>query len=272
MDRWLTFDCFGTLIDWRHGIRTTGELLFPGRGQDFLDAYITLEAEVEGEGSFKRYRAVLTETTRRAARQLALDLKPDDATALVSTIPHWPPFADVGPALAELRRDGWRFALLTNCDRDIIALTQRRLPASFDAVVTAEDVSAWHPDGHLVVDCSAPHARRRHGARACPRCQRVAGAPLPDLRAHVRAINHLAQLDVGPLGEGLMTFEMRTQLEAPLSGHGLAKDDAVRVAHRNQHRLDAAGRRVQLDLVRLTGEIGRQVRGAKRGSADVEFG
>src|SRR5207302_3560604 len=95
---------------------------------------------------FKRYRAVLTETTRRAARQLALDLKPDDATALVSTIPHWPPFADVGPALTELRRDGWRFALLTNCDRDIIALTQRRLPASFDAVVTAEDVSAYKPN------------------------------------------------------------------------------------------------------------------------------
>ena len=46
-DRWLTFDCFGTLIDWRHGIRTTGELLFPGHGAAFLDAYITLEAEVE---------------------------------------------------------------------------------------------------------------------------------------------------------------------------------------------------------------------------------
>ena len=46
MDRWLTFDCFGTLIDWRHGIRTTGELLFPGHGPAFLDAYIALEAEV----------------------------------------------------------------------------------------------------------------------------------------------------------------------------------------------------------------------------------
>jgi 2-haloacid dehalogenase len=88
LDRWLTFDCFGTLIDWRHGIRTTGELLFPGRGEEFLDAYIALEAEVEAEGSFKRYRAVLTETARRAAKQLDLDLKPDDATALVSTIPH----------------------------------------------------------------------------------------------------------------------------------------------------------------------------------------
>jgi 2-haloacid dehalogenase len=145
-DRWLTFDCFGTLIDWRHGIRTTGELLFPGRGEAFLDTYIALEAEVESEGSFKRYRAVLTETTRRAAKRLDVDLKTDDATALVSTIPYWPPFSDVGPALGELRKQGWKFALLTNCDRDIIALTQRRLPAAFDAVVTAEDVSAYKPN------------------------------------------------------------------------------------------------------------------------------
>ena len=144
-DRWLTFDCFGTLIDWRHGIRTTGELLFPGRGAEFLEAYSTIEAEVETEGSFKRYRAVLTETVRRVARHLSLELRPDDATALVSTIPYWPPFADVGPALSTLRKEGWRFALLTNCDRDIIALTQRRLPASFDAVVTAEDVAAYKP-------------------------------------------------------------------------------------------------------------------------------
>ena len=144
-DRWLTFDCFGTLIDWRHGIRTTGELLFPGRGADFLETYIAIEAEVETEGSFRRYRAVMTETVRRAAQKLSLDLKPDDATALVSTIPYWPAFADVGPALGALRREGWKFALLTNCDRDIIALTQRRLPASFDAVVTAEDVAAYKP-------------------------------------------------------------------------------------------------------------------------------
>jgi 2-haloacid dehalogenase len=145
-DRWLTFDCFGTLIDWRHGIRTTGELLFPGRGADFLDAYIDLEAEVEVDGPFRRYRAVLTETTRRVARRMDVDLKPDDATALVSTIPYWPAFADVGPALGAVRKDGWKLALLTNCDRDLIALTQRRLPASFDAVVTAEDVSAYKPD------------------------------------------------------------------------------------------------------------------------------
>ena len=144
-DRWLTFDCFGTLIDWRHGIRTTGELVFPGRGTDFLEAYSALETEVEREEPFRRYRDVLSETTRRAARRLGLDLNLDDAAALVSTIPHWRPFADVGPALAELQDEGWKLALLTNCDRDIIALTQRRLPVLFDAAVTAEDVSAYKP-------------------------------------------------------------------------------------------------------------------------------
>src|SRR5436309_16029934 len=115
MDRWLTFDCFGTLIDWRHGIRTTGELLFPGHGPAFLDAYIALEADVESQGSFKRYRAVLTDTTRRAAKQRALDLEPDDPTALVSTIPHRPPFADVAANLAAIARDACKVAMLTNC-------------------------------------------------------------------------------------------------------------------------------------------------------------
>ncbi len=144
--RWLTFDCFGTLVDWRHGIGTTGELLFPGRGAELLGAYIEIEAEVEKEKPFRRYRVVLAETLRRAAARLKLDLKHDDATALTSTIPHWPVFPDVGPALRALHAEGWKLALLTNCDRDLIALTERRLPEPFDAVVTAEDVSAYKPD------------------------------------------------------------------------------------------------------------------------------
>jgi 2-haloacid dehalogenase len=89
---------------------------------------------------------VLAETLRRSAAKLALDLKHDDATALTSTIPHWPVFPDVGPALRALHADGWKLALLTNCDRDLIALTERRLPEPFDAVITAEDVSAYKPD------------------------------------------------------------------------------------------------------------------------------
>jgi 2-haloacid dehalogenase len=142
---WLTFDCFGTLVDWRHGIATTAELLFPGRGWQVLEAYQRVEPAVQGEASFRRYRMVLTETLRRAAGELALPLREDDADALATSIPYWPVFPDVERSLGLLRSDGWRLALLTNCDRDLIALTQRRLPVPFDAVVTAEDVRAYKP-------------------------------------------------------------------------------------------------------------------------------
>ena len=142
---WLTFDCFGTLVDWRHGIATTAELLFPGHGLQLLEAYQRAEPAVQGEGAFRRYRAVLSETLRRAADHLALPLREDDADALATSIPYWPVFGDVEGSLARLRSDGWRLGLLTNCDRDLISLTQRRLPVPFDAVVTAEDVRAYKP-------------------------------------------------------------------------------------------------------------------------------
>src|SRR5260370_21769157 len=93
--RWLTFDCFGTLVDWRHGIGTTGELLFPGRGAELLGAYIEIEAQVEEEKPFRRYRVILAETLRRATARLKLDLQHDHATAPTSTIPHPPPFPHV---------------------------------------------------------------------------------------------------------------------------------------------------------------------------------
>src|SRR4051794_15702603 len=136
--RWATFDCFGTLVDWRHGIRTSAELLFPGRGAELLDRYNAHEPDVEREHPGRRYRDVLAEALRRAVSDLHLVLRADDATVLGDTIPYWPVFEDVAPALSALRAAGWRLALLTNCDRDIIGATQRRLGVVVDAVVTAE--------------------------------------------------------------------------------------------------------------------------------------
>ena len=141
MTRWATFDCFGTLIDWRHGIASSAELLWPGRGQDVLDAYHRHEAAVQCEKPDRRYRDVLAETLRRSAAELNLDLIPDDATVLAATIPYWPVLPDTRPALTDLRAAGWRLALLTNCDRDIIAHTQRRLRVPIHVVITAEDVA-----------------------------------------------------------------------------------------------------------------------------------
>jgi 2-haloacid dehalogenase len=147
---WATFDCFGTLVDWRHGIRTSAELLFPGHGAAVLDAYNANEPAVEREHPRMRYRDVLAESLRRAAADLGLPLRPDDATILGDTIASWPVFADVPAALGALRSAEWRLALLTNCDRDIIGATQRRLGVPIDAVVTAEAVGSYKPAlGHF---------------------------------------------------------------------------------------------------------------------------
>lgn len=150
MTRWLTFDCFGTLIDWRHGIASSAELLWPGRGADVLIAYHRHEHDVQAEQPGLRYRAVLAEALRRAAADLGLPLLDDDASVLGATIPYWPAFPDTRAALTELRSAGWQLAVLTNCDRDIIGETQRRLQVPIDVVITAEDSGAYKPaDNHF---------------------------------------------------------------------------------------------------------------------------
>ena len=145
MTRWVTFDCFGTLIDWRNGIASSAELLWPGYGTQVLDAYNRHEAVVQAEQPGRRYRDVLTETLRRAAAGLDLELLADDAIILGDTIPYWPVFPETRASLAELRESGWRLGLLTNCDRDIIGHTQRRLQVPIDVVITAEDVGSYKP-------------------------------------------------------------------------------------------------------------------------------
>ena len=150
MTKWATFDCFGTLVDWRHGIATGAELLFPGRGAELLRRYHEHEARVQREHPTMRYRHVLAETLRRATADAGLTLHDDDASVLATGMPYWPVFGDTRPALTALRAAGWRLALLTNCDNDIIAETRRRLGVPIDAVVTAEDAGSYKPaPGHF---------------------------------------------------------------------------------------------------------------------------
>ncbi|ORM31899.1 HAD family hydrolase [Williamsia sp. 1135] len=144
--RWATFDCYGTLIDWRHGIATGIELIFPGRGPELLETFNRHEPVVQAETPTLRYRDVLTESFRRTADEAGLTLLPDDADVLAASIPYWPAFDDTAAELQRLRDAGWRLALLTNCDRDIIGAAQRRLRTPVDAIVTAEDVGAYKPD------------------------------------------------------------------------------------------------------------------------------
>jgi 2-haloacid dehalogenase len=144
-ERWATFDCYGTLIDWNLGIRTELERLFGVReAPRLLERYHELEPEIEAE-PFHAYKEVLTLTLERLAEEESIQIPEGEADALPKSLPDWPPFPDVPPALAELRNRGWRLALLSNSDRDLIAASQKQLGVPIDLAIVAEDVQSYKP-------------------------------------------------------------------------------------------------------------------------------
>ena len=88
---------------------------------------------------------MLTQVLERLAGEHGFELSEREKSALADSLPRWKPFPDVPAALAELRRRGWRLAILSNCDRDLIAASQRQLGVPFDVTVVAEDVRSYKP-------------------------------------------------------------------------------------------------------------------------------
>ncbi len=143
---WVTFDCYGTLIDWEGGIHDAlAPLLPPGIAREELGArYIAIEAEVE-RGAYLRYREVLDRASRRLLAAYARPLRDDAASPLPASLPSWTPFPEVPPALRALRSRGYRFAILSNVDRDLLASSIRRLGIGPDLAITAEDCGSYKP-------------------------------------------------------------------------------------------------------------------------------
>ena len=159
--RWATFDCYGTLVDWLGGMRAAISRVASGHVEELLHAYHEREPMVQAEQPFRRYRDVLAETLTRAAAAERLTLAEPGASVLADTLPDWPVFPDVGPALEDLRTAGWRLAILSNVDDDLLAGTRHRLPVPIDLAVTAEQVRAYKPaEAHFAAfrDRAAPDA------------------------------------------------------------------------------------------------------------------
>lgn len=133
MERWATFDCYGTLVDWNAGIGAAlGE-------PSLLARYHAVEPVVQAEQPGLRYRDVLRETARR----IGVDADP------AASLPDWPVFDDVRPALAEARSRGWRLAVLTNSDRDLIEASIRSIGVPFDLSIVASEIGSYKPaHGH----------------------------------------------------------------------------------------------------------------------------
>jgi 2-haloalkanoic acid dehalogenase type II len=160
----VTFDCYGTLIDWERGIADAFRAAAAADGvavdlAAVRAAYHEIEPAVQAEG-FRRYRDVLTETARGVAARLTWPLAEARAGFLAESLPSWPPFPDTNAALEQLASAGVRLGILSNVDDDLLAGTRRHFTAAFDPdlVVTAQQVRSYKP-GHAHFE----EARRRIG-------------------------------------------------------------------------------------------------------------
>ena len=143
MDRWATFDCYGTLIDWNAGIRGELARMFgPEAAPGLLERYHELEPQVQAEDPSRSYRDVLRATLARLG-----DVPDGDEDALARSLPHWPPFPEVPVELDEARRRGWKLGILSNTDRDFIEASKARIGVPFEATVVASEIASYKP-GH----------------------------------------------------------------------------------------------------------------------------
>lgn len=143
--RYLTFDCYGTLIDWRSGIQENLGRAIYGRPpkKDLLRAYVRLEAK--REGSYSPYRDVLRETAIAVAAELGRELSEKAAEAFALSVPSWPPFGDTRGALKRFEELGIKRFILSNVDTDLLEETIRRNRLEVDGYVTAEQVHSYKP-------------------------------------------------------------------------------------------------------------------------------
>jgi 2-haloalkanoic acid dehalogenase type II len=179
----ITFDCYGTLIDWEKGIRnafhnailkTGGD---PGLESKASEAYEEEERRVEKEKPHILYRDVLSKTSLAVARKIGWNLPEAESTFLARELPNWTPFPDTNPSLAKLARKH-TLAILSNVDNDLLSRTVRHFTSPFEIRVTAENVRSYKPAfGHF------EEARRIIGDRSWVH---VAGSQYHDIEPAVK--------------------------------------------------------------------------------------
>jgi 2-haloacid dehalogenase len=145
VERWATFDCYGTLVDWRSGIGGQLARLFGvDRAAALLERYHTIEPDVQADGSLP-YRDVLAETLSRVADEAGVAIPVGEEGALGRSLPSWPVFPEVASSLAEARRRGWRLAILSNTDADFVEASIAAIGVPFELYVVASEIGSYKP-------------------------------------------------------------------------------------------------------------------------------
>lgn len=180
---WITFDCYGTLIDWEAGVvEALSPFLPPAVERRALAArYIEVEAEVERE-RYRPYREVLAVASARLLERLGRPFPAGQEQTLPASLPSWSPFPEVPEALRALRARGYRLAILSNVDRELLAASVKHLGVTPDLMVTAEECRSYKP----------AHGHWQH-------FQTLTGAG-PDRTMHVGASLYHDMVPAGALG------------------------------------------------------------------------
>lgn len=149
--KFLTFDCYGTLIDWEQGILGALQPILHSHNKalsddQVLELYSELESEIES-GNFKPYREVLSEVVRGFGDRLGFTPSPAEAQAVGDSLPGWKPFPETVAALRSLA-GRYRLCVISNIDDDLFASTAQRLEVPFHAVITALQARSYKPSLH----------------------------------------------------------------------------------------------------------------------------
>ena len=145
--RALTFDCYGTLIDWESGLLAALRSILKSHGQNLGDRQILEiygELEPKAQNPYRRYGQVLANVVRGFGDRLGFPVSNAEAESLAESLKGWQPFPDTGAALESLKKR-YKLAIISNTDDDLFAATARHLPVKFDEVITAEQAKAYKP-------------------------------------------------------------------------------------------------------------------------------
>lgn len=146
----ITFDCYGTLIDWESGIKDAFRKALsesaakPELLPEALKLYEAEEARIEREQPHPSYNSVLKETTRSIAKKIGWKLADKDGSFLAKALPEWTPFPDTNPALERLARKH-SLGILSNVDNNLLSATLKHFNIRFDLLITAENVRSYKP-------------------------------------------------------------------------------------------------------------------------------
>jgi len=168
---WITFDCYGTLIDWDLGLRNfLARLLVNKRvsvpPEEVIKAWEPIQYRMVQQ-PYRRYREILARSLEETLRHFKVSVDPEDGAKFATAMGSWRPFKDVPAGLARLRRK-YKLGILTNTDKDIIHRTLAHFGVPFDLVLTAEEVRAYKPSpkgfAQLLEKVGVPANRVMHAA------------------------------------------------------------------------------------------------------------